>query len=129
MSRSLGVVCAGILLPVLVGCVANSFLDASGKPRYRQVADGTVPQVAAELEAGLREAGIVVVDKHVDGEIRIAGQSKSGATFCLDVKPERTGSGHKAVVCARWYWGETDDQLWQVVVDILKAGDAADDNP
>jgi hypothetical protein len=129
MSRCLGMVCAGALLLAGAGCPPHSFLGFPGAAVYKQVVPGSVGQAAATLEAGLTDAGIQVVRKRLDGEMRLAGQAKSGKVFCLDLKREKTESGAATAVTVRWGW-DPDEQLWQLVVAILTApvpeGEASD---
>jgi hypothetical protein len=120
MSRCMGMVCAGAVLLAGAGCPLQSFLTMPGGPVCKQVVPGLPGQVAATLETGLTDAGIHVVRKRLDAEVRLAGQAKSGKVFCLDVKREKADGGPTTAVTVRW-GSDPDEQLWQLVVTILTA--------
>jgi hypothetical protein len=110
--------CAAALL-IAAGCVTHSFLAApDGAARHRHVVAGSLAEVAAALEVGLNEAGVTVLVKRLDHEVRLAGQTRSGKIFCLYVKPDRTTEGDRTVVTVRW---DTvpDEPFWQTVGNVL----------
>jgi hypothetical protein len=126
-------VCAGALLLVVSACVPRSFLaPPASSPRYRQLAAGSLAQVAATLETGLGEVGISVLVKRLPGEVRLVGQSKSGEIFCLYVKSVQVAGAKRTVVSVRWD-RRPDDQFWATVVELLsevgpEEGESADEN-
>ena len=128
MSGRKGMVCAAALLFAAVGCMPQSFLALTGSDSHKQVVAGSVGKVAGILETGLTDAGIHVVVKRLDGEVRLAGQAKSGKVFCFDVKREKGEGGEKSAVTVRW-GREPDEPLWQMVVDLLAAPAPDEDNP
>jgi hypothetical protein len=129
MSRHLGMVCASTLLFALTGCSGGSFLTSAANPAgHKQVVAGSIDQVSTLLETGLSEAGVTVLTKRLNGEIRLAGMTKSEKVFCLYVKRQETDGGPKSAVTIRWD-RQSDDPFWQNVVAILSAGNTAREAP
>jgi hypothetical protein len=118
MSRCLALVSTGVLLLcAAIGCPLHSFLGSTGVLGEKSAVAAPYTEVAATLETGLNDKGISVLTKRLDGEIRLAGRTKSGEVFCLDVKRAK---GEKTVVSVRWDQ-KPDEQFWQTVVELLKA--------
>jgi hypothetical protein len=118
MSGRLAVLCAGLPLLAAVGCVQPAFWPLATATGPRQVVAAPHDKVAATLEAGLGEAGVTVLVKRLDGEVRLAGQTRSGKVFCLYVKRAKTAHGDETAVTAHWDC-EPDEKLWGTVVDLL----------
>lgn len=124
MSHTLAVVCASALFLALPGCVTpGSTRSSTAADPYRMKVTGTTAQVAATLQTGLNEAGVVVMVGQVGEVIRLGGQSKSGKIFCIHVKPGKGKNQDQTVVSIRWD-RDPDQKLWQTVVDILQETDA-----
>jgi hypothetical protein len=115
----MAMVCAAALVCVVAGCVNNSFLAPwSAAPRERWLVNEPFGTVAAVLDTGLRDNGIQLMSKHVPGEVRLAGQTKSGKVFCLYVKAAKDDR-EKAIVSLRWD-READAGFRRIVVELLK---------
>jgi hypothetical protein len=123
MSGRPGLLCAGALLLTLAGCFGGSFLGSGRLSGPKQVVAAPLGPTAELLEAGLNDRGVTVLTKRLDGEVRLAGQTKAGKVFCLDVKHEK-GNKEKTVVSVRWD-READGAFWNMVVEILTAPAAA----
>ena len=118
MSRP-GMVCAGLVLLAMVGCVNESFLTPfTATTKYRQVADGTPSVVANALEAGFGGVGITMFSKRHGEEVRLAGQTKSGDVFCVYVRPADEAGGKRSVVTVKWD-RSPDEPLWASMVQWL----------
>ena len=118
MSRP-GMVCAGLVLLAMVGCVNESFLTPfTATTKYRQVADGTPSVVANALEAGFGGVGITMFTKRHADEIRLAGQTKAGDVFCVYVRPAEEAGGKRSVVTVKWD-RSPDEPLWASMVQWL----------
>jgi hypothetical protein len=120
MSRRMGMVCAALLCAT-VGCVGNSLLAPWFAARgYKQVVAEPCNTVEVILETGLHERGIKVLTKRDRGEIRMAGQTKSGKVFCFYLTPQRTEKEDKTLVWLCWD-RDADEQFQQTVIAILNA--------
>lgn len=121
MRCCLGIGCAGVLLLAAAGCTMDRFLVwqvMSYGPKA--VVAGTVEEVAAKLQDGLRDAGLILQPKRMSSEYRIVSQWKSGMIFCLYLSPRKEGSGSKTLVRIKWD-GEGDEELWHLILKILNA--------
>jgi hypothetical protein len=131
MSRCFGWTWSAVLLLAVAGCTLDEFvlpqIVVSGP---KQVVSGSVSQVAAKLQDGLSDAGIVVQPKQVGGDFRLAGMSKSGTVFCLHVVEKRGPGGTRTLVRMQWDRGG-DDELWKLIGRILDSATAveADNSP
>ena len=112
--------CAGLVLLAMVGCVNDSFLAhpfSSG--RYRQVVDGAPGPVSAALEEGFSGVGLTMFAKRQGEEIRLAGQTKSGQVFCVYVRPGRAAAASaNSVVTVKWD-NQPDEELWKSILGWL----------
>jgi len=121
-------VCAAALLCTAAGCSANSFLlsfvNPSGK---QQVVSGSVDQVSAQLQGALSNAGFMVAMTRTDQDMRLSGKTKSGKTFILVLKRQKTGNSESTAVSVEWQKDE-DEQFWLTVVELL-ASPALSGNP
>jgi hypothetical protein len=119
MSGRIGVSCAAALLLAVAGCMP-SFLALTAAPRQKHLVAAPVGTVAAMLETGLNEAGVSVLTKRINGEVRLAGQTETGKIFCLYVRPEKGEGGAQTAVVVRWD-READEAFWHSVVEMLTA--------
>jgi hypothetical protein len=130
MSRVVGMVCAGALLLGAAGCfLGDAFLASPvAAARYRcEVAD-KYASVAADVEQALNEAGVSVLTKRLDGEIRLAGQSKDGKVFCLYVKRKKTEAGETSMISVKWDRAP-DEELWRVVTSLRNRPERSERQP
>lgn len=127
MRRFLGKACAGMLLFAVAGCTVDSFLN-------RKIVDwgpkltvpGTVAEAGAKLRDGLSEEGVFPLrTNRVGNDYRISGQWRSGTVFCLHLKQVSEEEGIKTRIRMQWDRGG-DNELWQVVLKILKTPSNAD---
>jgi hypothetical protein len=120
MSCRTVIFCAAALVCVAAGCVNNSFLaPGHSVQKERWLVNEPFTTSAAVLETGLRDACVknTLLSKRVQGEVRIAGQTKSGKVFCLYVRPAKNDL-EKAVVTLRWD-READPVFRKCVLDLL----------
>jgi hypothetical protein len=121
MSRWLAIVCAGALLSAAAGCSLGSFTVALAPPGGpKQVVPGTVAEISARLQAGLSDAGIAVIAKRQEQEVRLVCRAKQGRMHCLILKPDKAKGGEKTVVTVNWD-READERFWQMIVGMLTA--------
>lgn len=121
MFRWLAMGCAGVLLSAVAGCSLGSFTVALAPPSGpKQVVPGTVPEISARLQAGLSEAGVAVIAKRQDQEVRLVCCAKQGRMHCLVLKPDKAKGGDKTVVTVKWD-READEPFWQMIVGMLTA--------
>jgi hypothetical protein len=115
MSRLLGVVCAGVLL-VSAGCSADLLRVAFlGPGRPQLVVAGSVVDVACRLEGAMADAGISYMSKSVDGDLRLAGQSKTGKVFCFHLWKEPGPGADRTRITLQWD-READEDFWRTIV-------------
>jgi hypothetical protein len=117
----MGVVCAAALLFAAAGCSAASLLlswtESGGK---QQVVSGSVDQTSANLQAALKNAGIIVSANQVGEEVRLHGETKSHKRFVLVLKRRQTSSGENTAISIEWE-KDADEQFWQTVLEQLAA--------
>jgi hypothetical protein len=122
MSRRTGPALAGALLCAAAGCLFTPppapTPGAAAKPGTK-VVSGQVRVVAAGLFEALADAGIVVVEKRQDQQVRLVGSTPSGKMFALLLRPARSDSD-KTEVAVLW-GGAPDEKLTQVVRRTLEA--------
>lgn len=121
MRRCLGIGCAGVLLLAAAGCTMDKFLVwqvMSYGPKT--VVPGTVAEVAAKLQDGLSDAGLLLQPKRMESEYRIASRWKSDMVFCLYLTPKKDAGGKKTQVRIKWDSGG-DEELWHLILKILHA--------
>jgi hypothetical protein len=95
----------------------------------KEVVPGTVSQVAAKLQDGLTEAGMVVNAKQDGDECRIAGTSKSNTVFCIHLRQKKGVGSPNTLVRMQWDLGG-DEELWNLVLQLVKVPAQRDpDNP
>jgi hypothetical protein len=112
-------VCAAALVCMAVGCVGNSFLAPWNRaPVERWSVNEPYKTVAAVLDTGLNDQHVQHACNPVKGEVRIAGQTKSGKVFGLYVRPAKD-SYEKAVVSLFWD-READEVFRRMVLELLK---------
>ena len=128
MSRPLGIVCAAALLCAAAGCSASSFLLSFVSPNGKQqVVSGSVDQVSAQLRGALSNTGFMVAMSRQDQDVRLSGKTKTGKTFVLVLKRQKTGSGDNTAISIEWE-KDADEQFWLTVVELL-ASPALSGNP
>jgi hypothetical protein len=120
MCRCLGKGWVAVLMLAVSGCTLDSFLAPQAVvygPRL--VVPGTVTEVAAKLQDGLSEWGIMLLTKRVGADLRIAGKvPKTSTAFCLHLSEKKIGGSVKTLVRMQWDRGG-DDELWQRIQTIL----------
>jgi hypothetical protein len=94
-------------------------------PRQQQLVDGSVERVAAVLQDGLSDAGILVLSKRVGSEIRLAGQTKTHKIFCIHLYGKMEGKTAKTLVRMKWD-KEADESFWNLIVQLLATTEADD---
>ncbi len=124
MRHCLGRVCTGVLLLTAVGCMGDSFLGRQIVVYGPMVVvPGSVSEVSAKLRDGLSEAGLLLNSKWVGSDYRLSSTWKTHTVFCLHMKQMKdkdASHGIKTQVRMQWDRGG-DDELWQLVLKILKA--------
>ncbi len=119
MSRPLGMVCAAALLCAVAGCSASSFLLSFVSPGGKQqVVSGSVDQVSVQLQGALSKAGFMVTLSRQDQDVRLSGKTKTGKTFALVLKRQKTSSGENTAISIEWE-KDADEQFWLTVVELL----------
>jgi hypothetical protein len=130
----MGLVLAGALLGAAAGCLSGSPQTSAPSPAAkpkRKVVAGGVRKVSAGIFEALADAGVVVVEKRQDEEVRLVGAAPSGKMFAVVLRPARTGDGTEIAVA---WGGEPDKQVAQVLRQALEAmgpqaEDSAGDSP
>jgi hypothetical protein len=118
MSRSLGLVGAGVLLAAM-GCSPGAFLAPfPGTSNRQEVVADKLERVSARLQEGLSDAGISVLSKPVGTELRLAGQTKSNKVFCLHLYAEKAGGEDRTRIRVKWD-REPDEAFWQLVCKLV----------
>jgi len=121
-------VCAAALLCAAAGCSASSFLLSFVSPNGKQqVVSGSVDQVSAQLRGALSNTGFMVAMSRQDQDVRLSGKTKTGKTFVLVLKRQKTGSGDNTAISIEWE-KDADEQFWLTVVELL-ASPALSGNP
>ena len=110
---------ASLVLIAAGGCIHDSFLNfATNKARYTRVVDGAPGLVSTMVEEGFSSAGVTVLLKRHEHEIRLAGQTKSGQVFCVYIRPDKASPSSKSTVTIKWD-RQSDEQLWDSVLERL----------
>ena len=127
MSRLPGMACAAAVVFAVAGCVFDSFPTPIGSGCPQQVVSGSSNLVSAQLEEGLREAGVSFVTKRVGSEIRLAGRTASGQVFCIHLYGDKKAGAEKTLVRINWDRA-ADEPFWQMVLRLLAtpASDSSD---
>ncbi len=127
MSRLPGMACAAAVVFAVAGCVLDSFPTPIGSGCPQKVVSGSLNQVSALLEDGLREAGVSVLTKRVGSEIRLAGMTASGQVFCIHLYGEKKSGAEKTLVRIKWDRA-ADEPFWQMVLRLVAtpASDSSD---
>lgn len=121
MSRRMGIVCAAALLFVAAGCSAESFLLSwAGSGGKQQIVSGSVDQTSANVQAALKNMGIIVSASQVGEEVRLIGETKSHNRFVLVLKRRLTSSGESTAISIEWE-KDADEQFWLAVLEQLAA--------
>ena len=121
MSRRMGGVCAAALLFAAAGCSAASLLLSwSGSGGKQQVVSGSVDQTSANLQAALKNVGILVSASQVGEEMRLIGETKSHQRFVFVLKRRLTSSGESTAISIEWE-KDADEQFWLTVLEQLAA--------
>jgi hypothetical protein len=118
----MGPALAGALLYAAAGCLFTPPPPPTSSPAKKpgpKVVTGQVRVVAAGLFEALADAGIVVVEKQQDQQVRLVGTTPSGKMFALLLRPARSGSD-KTEVAVLW-GGAPDEKLARVVLRTLEA--------
>jgi hypothetical protein len=117
----MGVVCAAALLFAVAGCSAASLLLSwSGSGGKQQVVSGSVDQTSANLQAELKNMGILVSASQVGEDVRLIGETKSHKRFVLILKQRQTSSGESTAISIEWE-KDADEQFWLTVLEQLAA--------
>jgi hypothetical protein len=126
MSRFL-VGSAAALVLALAGCSAAPLLGLAPAAGQKLVVTGKHEEVAASLEAGLTDAGNLVLVKRLEGEVRLAGQTRAGKIFGLYLKQRKSEGSEQTAITLRWD-RDVDEEFWETVTAILKDIDPAGTN-
>jgi hypothetical protein len=117
----MGVVCAAALLFAAAGCSAASLLLSwSGSGGKQQVVSGSVDQTSANLQAALKDVGIIVSASQVGEDVRLIGETKSHKRFVLVLKRRQTSGGESTAISIEWE-KDADEQFWLTVLEQLAA--------
>jgi hypothetical protein len=130
----MGLVLAGVLLGAAAGCLSGSPQTSTSSPAAKpkpKVVAGGVRKVAAGIFEALADAGVVVVEKRQDEEVRLVGAAPSGKMFAVVLRPARAGDGTEIAVA---WGGEPDKQVARILRQTLeemrpRADDGPDDSP
>ena len=116
MAHRLGISCAGLLLIAVVGCSPDSFLVPFGRASEQQlVCPGSVIQVSTRLQEALAGAGVSVVTKYVEEDLRLAGVTKQGKVFCFHLRREKGAGADKTLIRLQWD-KDADETFWRTIV-------------
>jgi hypothetical protein len=125
MRRCLGKACAGVLMLAAAGCFDTFLSQQVVVYGPKVIVPGTVGEVAAKLQDGLSDAGVLKT-KRMGNDFRICSMWKKRTVFCLHLTQKKDAGGNKTLVRMQWDRGG-DEELWQYVLKILNAPAENDD--